>query len=69
MTAAIDYGAATFTTALLNLWFPAVGTGTNTIFVVYTAIVALHLALNLLRINLLAKLYSLSVGGTSPVSP
>ena len=28
VTAAIDYGAATFTTALLNLWFPdVVGTG------------------------------------------
>jgi amino acid transporter len=62
VTAAIDYGAATFTTALLNLWFPAVGTGTNTIFVVYTAILALHAAVNLLRINLLAKLYSISVG-------
>jgi amino acid transporter len=61
VTASIDYGAAIFTTALLNLWFPSiVGTGTGTIFVVYTAIVAAHLALNLLGINILAKLNSIS---------
>lgn len=61
VTAAIDYGAAIFTTALLNLWFPTVvGTGTGTIFVVYTVIVALHLALNLANVNLLAKLNSFS---------
>ena len=30
VTAAIDYGAAIFTTALLNLWFPAV-VGTDTV--------------------------------------
>jgi amino acid transporter len=61
VTAAIDYGAAIFTTALLNLWFPdVVGTDTTTIFVVYTAIIALHLALNLLNVNLLAKLNTFS---------
>jgi amino acid transporter len=61
VTAAIDYGAAIFTTALLNLWFPdVVGNDTGTIFVVYTAIVALHLALNLLNVNLLAKLNTFS---------
>jgi amino acid transporter len=60
VTASIDYGAATFTTALLNLWFPALGTSTTTIFVVYTAIVLLHLIVNLLRVDVLARLYSAS---------
>ena len=61
VTAAIDYGAATFTTALLNLWFPdVVGTDTTTIFVVFTVIIALHVALNLLNINLLAQLNTIS---------
>jgi amino acid transporter len=61
VTASIDYGAAIFTTALLNLWFPTVvGTDTGTIFVVYSVIVALHLALNLLNVNLLARLNSVS---------
>ncbi len=61
VTAAIDYGAATFTTALLNLWFPdAIGTDSTTIFVVFTVIIALHIALNLLNINLLAQLNTIS---------
>jgi amino acid transporter len=61
VTAAIDFGAATFTTALLNLWFPdIVGTGTGTIFVVFTVIVALHIGMNLLNINLLAQLNTIS---------
>ncbi len=61
VTAAIDYGAAIFTTALLNLWFPdVVGTDTVAIFIVYTVIVALHLALNVLNVNLLAKLNTVS---------
>jgi amino acid transporter len=61
VTASIDYGAAVFTTALLNLWFPdVVGTDTTTIFVVYTVIIALHLALNLLHVNLLARLNTFS---------
>ena len=61
VTAAIDYGAAIFTTALLNLWFPdVVGTDTGTIFVVYTVIIALHLALNLSDVNLLALLNTFS---------
>ncbi len=61
VTAAIDYGAATFTTALLNLWFPdAIGTDTNAIFICYTVIVALHLGLNLLGVNVLARLNSFS---------
>jgi len=61
VTAAIDYGAAIFTTALLNLWFPAlVGTDTVAIFITYTVLMALHLALNLLNINLLARMNALS---------
>jgi amino acid transporter len=61
VTAAIDYGAATFTTALLSLWFPdVIGTDTPTIFVVFTVIVALHIALNLLNVNLLAQLNTIS---------
>ena len=40
VTASIDYGAAIFTTALLNLWFPASSAPTpTTIFMVYTAII------------------------------
>jgi amino acid transporter len=61
VTAAIDYGAAVFTTALLSLVFPdAIGTGTGTIFVVFTVIVAAHVALNLLNVNLLAQLNTVS---------
>jgi amino acid transporter len=61
ITATIDYGGAVFTTALLNLWFPsAFDTDTMTIFVVFTVIIVLHLALNLLNVNLLAKLNSFS---------
>ncbi|MGQ0573301.1 MAG: amino acid permease [Pseudonocardia sp.] len=59
VTAAIDYGAALFTTALLDLWF-GIGTDTGTVFVVYSAIIALHLVLNLLNVNVLAMLNSFS---------
>ncbi len=54
--ASINYGAAIFGTALLNLWFPAIGTDTVTIFVAFTFFLALQLALNLLDINLMARL-------------
>jgi amino acid transporter len=61
VTAAIDYGAATFTTLLLNLLFPdAIGTDTGAIFICYTVILALHMALNLAEVNLLALLNSIS---------
>jgi amino acid transporter len=61
VTASIDYGAAVFTTALLNLWLPdLVGTDTTAVFLTYTAIMAAHLALNLLNINLLAALNTFS---------
>ena len=61
VTAAIDYGAAIFTTALLNLWFPTlIGTDSTAIFITYTVIMALHLGLNVLNVNLLAKLNTFS---------
>ena len=61
VTAAIQYGSAVFTTALLNLWFPnVVNTETGTIFLVFTIIAVAQIALNLLNINLLAQLNTIS---------
>jgi amino acid transporter len=61
VTAAIQYGAAIFTTALLNLWFPSlIGTDTTVIFVTFTVLAAMQLGLNLLNVNLLARLNTLS---------
>jgi amino acid transporter len=61
VTAAIQYGSAIFATALLNLWFPAIiGNDDVTIFVVFTVIAAMQLALNLLNVNLLARLNTFS---------
>ncbi len=61
VTASIDYGAAVFTTALLNLWTDdLIGNDGVTIFVVYTLIVGLHLALNLSNVNVLSLLNSVS---------
>jgi amino acid transporter len=61
VTASIQYGSATFATALLNLWFPGlVGTDTTTIFIVFTVIAAGQLGLNLLNVNLLSRINTLS---------
>jgi amino acid transporter len=61
VTAAIDYGAAVFWTALLNLWFPgSINTDTHTVFVTFSVIVALHLLLNLNNVSLLALINSIS---------
>jgi amino acid transporter len=61
VTAAIDYGAAIFWTALLNLWFPgSIGTDTHTVFVTFSVIVALHLLLNLNGVRLLGLINSVS---------
>jgi amino acid transporter len=61
VTASIQYGSAIFTTALLSLWFPGlIGTDTVTIFVVFSVIAALQLGLNLLNVNVLAQLNTLS---------
>src|SRR5947199_8710317 len=56
VTAAIDYGAAIFTTSLLNLWFPGIPNTRHAIFVTYTVIIGLHLLINLLGVMLLAGL-------------
>lgn len=61
VTASIDYGAATFWTALLNLWF-GLSTSTETIFIVFSVIVLLHFLLNLNGVRLLAVLNSISAG-------
>src|SRR6266436_5598414 len=60
VTAAIDYGAAIFTTSLLNLWFPGVPFTRHAIFVTFTIIIALHMLINLLGVKLLAGLNSIS---------
>jgi amino acid transporter len=58
--AGIDYGGGVVTTALLNLLFPdLVDTESSTIFIVFTVIVALHVLLNLLDINVLSVLNSI----------
>jgi amino acid transporter len=60
VTAAIDYGAAIFWTALMNLFFPSVGTDTHTVFITFTAIMAAHLLLNLNAVRLLAAINTIS---------
>ncbi len=60
VTAAIDYGAAIFTTSLLNLWFSGIPNTRHAIFVTFTVIIALHLVINLLGVRLLAGLNSIS---------
>jgi len=60
VTAAISYGAAIFWTALMNLWFPSVGTDTHTVFITFSAIMAAQLLLNLNGVRLLAWLNSIS---------
>ena len=60
VTAAIDYGAAIFWTALMNLFFPSVGTDTHTVFITFSAIVAAHLLLNLLGVRILGAINSIS---------
>jgi amino acid transporter len=60
VTAAIDYGAAIFTTSLLNLWFPGLPNTRHSIFVTFSVIIFLHLLLNLLGVRLLAMLNSIS---------
>jgi len=60
VTAAIDYGAAIFTTSLLNLWFPGIPNTRHAVFVTFTVIIFLHLLLNLLGVRILATLNSVS---------
>ncbi|MFD8261330.1 amino acid permease [Streptomyces griseoluteus] len=58
--AGIDYGAALFTGALLNLQW-GITADSGTIMVIYCCILALHLALNLLSVRLVSVLNSVSV--------
>jgi amino acid transporter len=60
VTAAIDYGAAIFTTSLLNLWFSGIPNTRHGIFVTFTVIIFLHLLINLLGVKLLAGLNTIS---------
>jgi amino acid transporter len=61
VTAAIDYGGAIFTTALLRMFWPEVFPGEpGVIFVVFSVIIALHLGLNLFGVNLHAVLNTVS---------
>jgi amino acid transporter len=59
VTAAIDFGAATFVSALFNLWF-GMTTTKGHVFAVYTVIVAGHLLLNLLGLSILNLLNTIS---------
>jgi amino acid transporter len=59
VTAAIDYGAATFVSSLFNLWFDMSLTKEH-VFLVYTAIILLHLVVNLAGLNILNLLNTVS---------
>ena len=62
ITAGIDYGAAIFTTALLNLLWPGTFPATpHTIIYVYLVILALHVLLNVFSVRLVAFLNDVSV--------
>jgi amino acid transporter len=62
ITAGIDYGAAIFTTALLNLLWPGTFPATpHTIIYVYLVILALHVLLNVFSVRLVAFLNDISV--------
>ena len=61
VTAAIDYGGAIFTTALLRIYWPDVfPSDPLVIFIVYTVIIALHLGVNLFGVGLHALLNTVS---------
>ena len=59
VTAAIGYGLAIFSTALLNLWFDYPNSS-NWIFVTYSAVVLIAVALNFLNVRLTASLNTVS---------
>ncbi len=62
ITAGIDYGAATFTDALLQLLWPSTFKGTaHEVIYVYAVILALHVLLNVLSVRLVAFLNDVSV--------
>src|ERR1700749_3903562 len=57
--AGIDYGAATFTTALLNFWF-GYSNDPHHIIYTYIAILVLHATLNIFGVRLVARLNDIS---------
>src|SRR3954464_3096195 len=62
ITAGIDYGAAIFTDALLNLWFPGTFNATpHEIIYVYACILGLHALMNIFSVRLVALLNDVSV--------
>jgi amino acid transporter len=62
ITAGIDYGAATFTDALLQLLWPGTFKGTShEVIYVYAVILALHALMNIFSVQLVALLNDISV--------
>ncbi|MFL5833018.1 MAG: amino acid permease, partial [Solirubrobacterales bacterium] len=62
ITAGIDYGAATFTDALLQLLWPGTFNGTaHEVIYVYAVILALHALMNIFSVQLVALLNDISV--------
>ena len=62
ITAGIDYGAATFTDALIQLLWPSTFHGTShEIIAVYAIILFLHAAMNIFSVRLVALLNDISV--------
>jgi amino acid transporter len=62
ITAGIDYGAATFTDALLQLLWPGTFKGTaHEVIYVYAVILALHALMNIFSVRLVALLNDISV--------
>jgi amino acid transporter len=59
VTAAIDYGAATFVSSLFNLWF-SMTTTPHHVFIVYTCVILLHLGINLFGLPVLNLLNTVS---------
>jgi amino acid transporter len=59
VTAAIDFGAATFISSLLNLWFSFSLTKQH-VFIVYTVIIVLHGLINTFGVRLLAMINNIS---------
>ena len=59
VTAAIDYGAATFISSLFNLWFDMSLTKEH-VFIVYSAVILLHLGINLFGLPVLNMLNTIS---------
>jgi amino acid transporter len=59
VTAAIDFGAATFISSLLNLWFSFSLTKEH-VFIVYSVIIVLHGLINTFGVRLLAMINNIS---------